>query len=81
MEIVLICETMSYDQIPSRQIVSAKDFIKQMNAVIEKEGYLSEGYEVSADANGYWLEKNGVKVVDIEASTILNSTRLRTGIK
>ncbi len=71
---------MAYKKLPPNRIVSAKVFIKQMNEVLVDDGYAAEGYEVTSDENGYWLEKNGMKVDGIEASTILNSAKLKTGI-
>jgi hypothetical protein len=71
---------MAYSKLPNNQVVSANDFVKQMNEVLFEDGYASEGYQVVSDTSGYWLEKNGVKIEGIEASTILNSTKLKTGI-
>lgn len=71
---------MSYNKLPNNQVVSAQVFVQQMNAVLVDDGYAENGYEVVSDTNGYWLEKNGEKVEGIEAATILNSTRLKTGI-
>ncbi len=62
---------MAYNKLPNNQIVSPQVFVQQMNAVLVDYGYAAKGYEVASDASGYWLEKNGVKIEGVEASTIL----------
>jgi hypothetical protein len=71
---------MTYSKLPNNLVVSPQVFVQQMNAVLVDDGYAAKGYAVASDINGYWLEENGERVEGIEASTILSSTKLKTGI-
>ncbi len=55
---------MSYNKLPVNTRLSEQRFIEEMNKAIQSLSGYQSGMEVRCDSNGYWLELNGVKVLD-----------------
>ncbi len=55
---------MSYNKLPVNTRLSEQRFIDEMNKAIQSLSGYQSGMEVIYDSNGYWLELNGVKVLD-----------------